>query len=80
MSYKTRYDFEIKNDLGSVNGTITLEVNEDYSQSNEETSFATEVTNTLESLPVELDKFGTHVLQLHLFNNRGFVKQYEVTL
>ena len=76
---KTRYDFELKNDLGSVQGSTTLVVEEDISaQQHSEATDVVEKTNSFESNPIAVDKFGEYVGGLHLLNNKAFEIQFKV--
>ena len=76
---KTRYDFELKNDLGSVQGSTTLVVEEDISvQQHSEATDVVEKTNSFDSNPIAMDEFGEYVGGLHMLNNKTFDKQFKV--
>jgi hypothetical protein len=57
---KTRYDFEIQNDLGSVQGFMTLVVEGDTTsaQHSTATDAVLEKTNSFESNSIAQEKFG----------------------
>ena len=76
---KTRYDFIIKNDLGSVQGSMTLIVKDE--NSTQQCSEATDVvkkTNSPESNPITMEEYKEYIDGLHSLNNKGFETQYEV--
>lgn len=75
---KSRYDFEVENKLGSVQGTITLIVQEENSRMKKEIGPITEITKSLENKSVPQERFGEYVAQLHESNNQGFEAQYKV--
>ena len=85
--FQNRYDFEIKNDLGSVGGSTVLIVEENNISTQNSTAVtqhptaATDVlekTTNLVSNPIDQEKFGEYVAGLHLMNNRAFETQYKV--
>ena len=56
---KTRYDFEIQNDLGSVQGSVTLVVEEDTpSTQHSKAADVVEKTDGFESNHIGKEKFG----------------------
>ena len=78
---KTRYDFIIKNDLGSVQGSTTLIVKDE--NSTQQCSEATDVvkkTNSQESSSITMEEYKEHcnIGGLHSLNNTGFETQYKV--
>ena len=76
---KTRYNFIIKNDLGSAQGSITLIVKDE--NSTEQCSEATDVvnkTNSPESNPITVEEYKEYIAGLHSLNNKGFETQYKV--
>ena len=78
---KCRYDFEIKNEFGSVQGTVTLIVQEDNcSKGKELGNNVAEIAESLETNLVHQDKFRGYVAQLHKSCNQGFEEQYKVLL
>ena len=78
MFLKTRYDFEINNDLGSVQGYVTLVVQGcEIETGGAGAEAVTETTVNLESKPIALEKFEEYVAGLHSQNN-AFEAQYKV--
>ena len=75
---KCRYNFEIKNEFGSVQGTVTLIVQEDNSSKGKEIGNVTEIAESLETNSVSQDKFWEYVAELHKARNLGFQEQYKV--
>ncbi len=77
---KTRYDFEIQNDLGSVQGFVTLVVEEDATstQHSTATNAVLEKTNGFESNPITVDEYKEYVAGLHVLNNEAFEIQFKV--
>ena len=78
---KTRYDFIIKNDLGSVQGSTTVIVKDE--NSTQQCSEATDVakkTNSLESNSITVEEHKEYIYYnidgLHSPNNKGFETQY----
>ena len=72
-----RYDFEIKNDFGSVHGTVTLIVQVDRSE-REGGEIGGVATERLESNAIARERFGEYVKQLHQLNDKGFESHYKV--
>ena len=70
----SRYDFEIKNDLGIVQGSVQLVVE----GTQQEAMDVVVKTKNLESNPIVQEKFREHVAGLHLLNNKAFEIQYKV--
>ena len=74
-----RYDFEIKNGLGNVQGSVSLVVEEDIpTHQHTQATDMIEKTNNLESNPIAEEKFREYVAGLHLLNNKAFEIQYKV--
>ena len=69
-----RYQFEVSNSLGSVEGSVVLEVQEGEGEggNNKELKF--------DSNPVAQKEFGEYVASLHSCNNSTFILQYQVQL
>ena len=72
--YIIRYHFEVSNSLGSVKGSVVLEVQEGEGKDGnvKELSF--------DSNPVTQKEFGEYVASLHSCNNSTFILQYQVQL
>ena len=74
---KTRYDFEIKNDLGTIQGSVTLVIEDEYI-TQQEAADVVEQTNSLESNPIGQEKLRDYVAGLHMLNDKAFEIQYKV--
>ena len=72
ISFHIRYDFKVSNSNGSVEGSITLVV-----QEREERDISSQKIN-FESNLVEQTDFGEYVASLHACNNSTFNLQYQV--
>ena len=67
------YHFIASNEAGSVEGSVTLIVCTDEEQAEGGISL-----DTVESNPLEVERFGEGVSRLHACNNAGFILQYKV--
>ena len=74
--FHIRYQFVVSNSLGSVEGSVTLIVQdgkgEGEGEQHQELKF--------ESNPVTQKEFGEYVASLHSCNNSMFILQYQVLL
>ena len=70
--FHIRYHFDVSNRVGSVEGSVVLEV-----QEGEEKGESTNRPN-FDSNPVTQKEFGEYVESLHSCNNSTFILQYQV--
>lgn len=77
-----RYLFEVTNEVGSVKGSVVLEVisSNERKALNQSIQQFSVINNCLETNPVEKNEFGEYVAGLHSSNNLIFTTQFKVHL
>ena len=71
-SFHIRYDFEVSNSIGTVQGSMTLVVQEGEGEHD------LDPKTNFESNEVKQADFGEYVASLHSCNNNTFILQYQV--